>query len=654
MEKGYEIKVLDHGYVKLINFMGSDEEVIEAARMSTNKGFQTWEKDLPLLDYLYRNDHTSPSEMAELVIEVQAPIFVFREWHRHRSQCLSGDTEIYFEKPARYKKKRRAAYKIKLKDLYKKWYSNNLFGKDLNAIDINRNIIKKMKLRNLNEETNEFEITNVVDVIKSSPKHMFKIILKNNKFIICSADHKFIFNDGWKSFFEAANLQIINGKAVYDNKKLQIKTNGTPCYQDKDWLCDKYHIQNLTLYEISKKYNVNYNTLRKWIKIFNLQKRNSFPKGHIPWNLGKTYKANMIVSDEHKIAIKKARSGANSNFWKGGISGSRRNIGRWTTEQAFKVHTKYNFTCQNCGKTSPKLVAHHIVPVWMDESVAYDFDNLITICTPCHKIINFKEHEYIEKLTGRKINKLEYEKKKKEIYSKPKLVGKFVDVKSIEYVGEEECYDLSVLGPYHNFVANGIVTHNSFNEMSARYTQMPDLHYLPDPNRIKKQSKKNNQGSSEDGFDKYYVDGVVSFFDEQQKKVYSSYNQFIQDGVAKEIARINTPVSRYSKMRAKSNLRNWFHFLDLRMRENAQWEIRQFANAVAEIIKELFPKSYAEFEEHTLFAVKLSKTEIDNLREIISEYGLSKNDFIETLKEKGMKDETRIRECVDKIYKVVK
>src|ERR1019366_5100920 len=114
-------KLLDHGYLKFIEGWGSDERVVEAARMSTDKGFLGWgpkhvadcaslcpcnigphecnctpvSGDEKLLKYLYDNKHSTPFEMAGLVVEVQAPIFVFREWHRHRTQS-------YNEMSARY------------------------------------------------------------------------------------------------------------------------------------------------------------------------------------------------------------------------------------------------------------------------------------------------------------------------------------------------------------------------------------------------------------------------------------------------------------------------------------------------------------------------------------------------------------------------
>lgn len=77
-------QVLDHGYVQLVETWGSEERIIEAARMSTNKGFVNWEEDEKLLSFLWRNRHHTPFEMAGLIIEVAAPLFVFREWHRHR------------------------------------------------------------------------------------------------------------------------------------------------------------------------------------------------------------------------------------------------------------------------------------------------------------------------------------------------------------------------------------------------------------------------------------------------------------------------------------------------------------------------------------------------------------------------------------------
>lgn len=93
------LNVLDHGYIELVEHWGSDERFIEAARMSTNKGFNGWEQDEKLLAYLYNNKHSTPFEMGGVVIEVSAPIFVFREWHRHRTQSYNEMSARYIPLP---------------------------------------------------------------------------------------------------------------------------------------------------------------------------------------------------------------------------------------------------------------------------------------------------------------------------------------------------------------------------------------------------------------------------------------------------------------------------------------------------------------------------------------------------------------------------
>lgn len=109
-----QIDVLDQGYVRLIDSWGSDSSIIEAARMSTGKGFQGWDEDHKLLAYLYRHKHMTPFEMCGLTIEVKAPIFVFREWHRHRVPFS------YNEMSARYVPLPNENYLPSLDDLIKR------------------------------------------------------------------------------------------------------------------------------------------------------------------------------------------------------------------------------------------------------------------------------------------------------------------------------------------------------------------------------------------------------------------------------------------------------------------------------------------------------------------------------------------------------
>ena len=93
------ISVLDHGFVRLVDSMGNDLSVVRAARVSYDAAWRAGENegsDARLIRYLWKNKHTSPFESVEFQFEVKAPIFVFRQWHRHR-------TWSYNELSARYR-----------------------------------------------------------------------------------------------------------------------------------------------------------------------------------------------------------------------------------------------------------------------------------------------------------------------------------------------------------------------------------------------------------------------------------------------------------------------------------------------------------------------------------------------------------------------
>jgi thymidylate synthase (FAD) len=99
------IKVLDHGYVRLVDHMGSDLSIVRSARVSYNAQWRTGEdegKDAKLINYLVKNRHTTPFESVTFTFEVKAPIFVFRQWHRHRTWAYNEISARYTELPEEY------------------------------------------------------------------------------------------------------------------------------------------------------------------------------------------------------------------------------------------------------------------------------------------------------------------------------------------------------------------------------------------------------------------------------------------------------------------------------------------------------------------------------------------------------------------------
>lgn len=138
----------------------------------------------------------------------------------------------------------------------------------------------------------------------------------------------------------------------------------------------------------------------------------------------------------------------------------------------------------------------------------------------------------------------------------------------------------------------------SYNEMSARYTPLPDVNYVPAVERLTLTSKTNKQASSIVGAPPCSITAANQFrrnLAMHYASAESLYQAALNDGVPKELARVALPVGRYSRMRASANLRNWLAFLTLRMDKAAQWEIQQYAKAVGEIVDALFPKTWALF-----------------------------------------------------------
>lgn len=96
------LPVLDHGFVRYIDHMGSDERIVEAARVSYGSPSKGEEQDKKLLAYLFNNKHTSPFEMAKITFNIKMPIFVMRQYIRHRMQNVNEVSARYSQLPAEF------------------------------------------------------------------------------------------------------------------------------------------------------------------------------------------------------------------------------------------------------------------------------------------------------------------------------------------------------------------------------------------------------------------------------------------------------------------------------------------------------------------------------------------------------------------------
>jgi len=140
-----------------------------------------------------------------------------------------------------------------------------------------------------------------------------------------------------------------------------------------------------------------------------------------------------------------------------------------------------------------------------------------------------------------------------------------------------------------------------YNELSARYTPMPDVNYRPTLGRcmIGSDGKNKQAGTIKDAqvLTAKETTQWLRMLDEYYAQAELLYQYGLQVGLPKELARVVIPVGRYSRMRATGNLRGWLSFLKLRSAPNAQWEIREYARQVDALIKQEFPRVHALYSE---------------------------------------------------------
>ena len=166
------------------------------------------------------------------------------------------------------------------------------------------------------------------------------------------------------------------------------------------------------------------------------------------------------------------------------------------------------------------------------------------------------------------------------------------------------------------FVARQWIRHRTakVNEISGRYSVMKSEFYVPAAEDIALQSDDNKQGRQNEPVSIELAKSIQDIISTEQERVYETYTKLLGMGLAREIARINLPLSLYTEWYWTMDLHNLFHFLRLRMDAHAQKEIRVYANAIFEIIKKITPMAAEAFEKHLLTGISLSGSELEAVR----------------------------------------
>lgn len=417
---GRPFKVLDDGFVRVLDYMGDDSAVVQAARISYGAGTKQIHQDRGLIRYLMRHRHSTPYEMCDIKFHVRVPMDTWRQWVRHRTACLAAGTELICDMAGGPREAEDRPRHVTIEKLYDML---------LPAADE----LGSVFVRQMNEDTGLIQRTRIVGVYKNGVKPVFRMTLSDGKKIECTTDHRFKFPDGWATLAAATGLHLVDDRAVWTRGDCRLYVNG--------------------------------------------------------------------------LVLTRKRPGG------------------------------------------PDVIT-------------------------------------------------------------AKLVG----IERFEYAGEKETYDVEVEGPYHNFVADGIVTHNSVNEYSTRYSVAIDATQQTPPGRWRAQSALNRQGSS--GTLPVEIGEKLSAAERAlQDEARRVYEERLAAGVAREQARKDLPLSTYTEAYWKINLHNLLHFLDLRMDDHAQEEIRTYARVIGEeIVAAWVPIAWEAFLDYRRRALHLSGIEAELIR----------------------------------------
>lgn len=213
------------------------------------------------------------------------------------------------------------------------------------------------------------------------------------------------------------------------------------------------------------------------------------------------------------------------------------------------------------------------------------------------------------------------------------------------------------------FVARQWIRHRTanVNEYSARYSILDREFYIPEPGVLAEQSIIDRQGR-DILLPKEEAENVRSLMQENSEKAYALYEYLLNEEdedpnrskLARELARIVIPTNVYTQWYWKIDLHNLFHFLSLRLDAKAQYEIREYAKVMSEMVKAAVPVAYEAFEEYRLNAINLSAKEVAVVKTFLDKVDITEDEIKAECDSAGLTNKLERREFKEKLQRLLK
>lgn len=541
-------KVIAHTHpIQDIPTKTANEFIAYVARVSNPSNQDNTHTSDKLINYLLNHKHFSPFEHYYFTLEIETPKDISIQLLRHRSFvfqefCISGDSLITTVTKSGNTKK------VKISDLYQRQQSKQYS-------QISDNLVRCYDLTQ-----KKLVATKLKEVFQTGVKPVYEVVLDNGRKIKTTLEHKFLTKDGFKTLKELSVNDFV-------------ASNGIALHQSFDWLQEakQRNIANgLGVQGIADEAGVSYHTIRKWLRKHNLQ----FTPKEIAsytkiWNKGLPKEQQpcygKTISEETRQKIcDSARKGEQSNLYRTGGNNTRqwrKQVADYWYKRKNALYIKFDGICaiRNKKYELQDLQIDHIKPVSQYPELAYEESNI--------RLIHKDEHS---------------SKSLSEIANK-QLTVTWQKITSIEYVGEEMTYDLEVEHSDHNYIAEGIVVHNS-----GRYQ---DINAMDNPFIIREtrlQDSKNRQNSLENT-DETLDSAWKLAQKELLRQAQELYKNALEQGIAKEVARSVLPIGlTKSRLYITGNVRSFIHYLMVRLDPTTQKEHRQLAIAIYDALLPYF------------------------------------------------------------------